>query len=67
MALRLKGLLNLFGGAVMNASTSFGVSSGGVLINGFLKSFRYDARFLTQPPSFFPFADKYELLSWWEK
>lgn len=65
--LPLSGRLNLFGGAVMNASTSFGVMSGGVLTHGFLKSFRYDSRFLTQSPPAFPFANKYELVSWWEK
>lgn len=63
----LSGRLNLYGGAVMNASTSFGVMSGGVLTHGFLKSFRYDSRFLTQSPPAFPFANKYELVSWWEK
>jgi hypothetical protein len=63
----LSGRVNLYGGAVMNASTSFGTSSGGAITNGFLKSFKYDSRFLTQSPPYFPFSDKYELLSWWEK
>ncbi|MBM2839517.1 MAG: hypothetical protein HW412_45 [Bacteroidetes bacterium] len=67
MTLGLQGRVNLFGGAVMNASTSFGVMSGGLIVNGFLKSFRYDSRFQTQSPPYFPFSDKYELLSWWEK
>lgn len=60
------GRLNLYGGATMNASTSTNTSSGGVITNGMLKSFRHDPRFLSQAPPSFPFADKYELISWWE-
>jgi hypothetical protein len=60
------GRLNLFGGVTMNASTSTGTISGGVMTNGMLKSFRHDPRFLTQAPPSYPFADKRELISWWE-
>jgi hypothetical protein len=63
----VSGRINLFGGTTMSASTSTGRISGGVLTNGFLKSFRFDPRFLTQAPPMFPFSDKYELVSWWEK
>ncbi len=62
----IDGRLNLFGGATMNASTSTGVISGGVLTNGMLKSFRHDPRFLTKAPPSFPFSDKYQLVAWWE-
>jgi hypothetical protein len=60
------GRLNLFGGVTMNASTSTNTSSGGVITNGMLKSFRHDPRFLTQAPPFYPTADRREVIAWWE-
>jgi hypothetical protein len=63
----LAGRLNLYGGCTMNASTSTGTSAGGVLTNGMLKSFKYDDRYRTMAPPGFPWSDKYELISWWEK
>lgn len=62
----VSGRLNLYGGATMNASTSTGTISGGVLTNGMLKSFKHDPRFLKQAPPSFPFSDKYQLVAWWE-
>jgi hypothetical protein len=61
------GKFYLYGGFCLNASTSFNTVSGGVITNGMSKNFKYDPRFMTQSPPAFPFADKYELLSWWEK
>lgn len=63
----ISGRLNLFGALTMAASTVTGTMSGGSLTNGFLKSIRHDPRYLSDAPPGFPFSDKYELVSWWEK
>ncbi len=57
----------LHGGLALSGSTNFNTVSGGSITNGMSKNFRHDSRFLTQSPPYFPFSDKYELVSWWEK
>lgn len=62
----VSGRINLFGSLTMCASTATGKISGGVLVNGFLKSIRYDYRFLSSAPPSYPVSNKYELIAWWE-
>ncbi len=60
------GRLNLYGGVTAKAATVFGQFSGSTLIHGMIRSFRYDNRFLTTAPPSFPFANKFQVSSWWE-
>jgi hypothetical protein len=62
----VSGRFNLIGGATMKGATVFGTFSGSTLVSGMLRTLRYDSRFLSQSPPSFPFANKCELVSWWE-
>jgi len=61
-----QGRLNLYGGVIQNTRGAVGTYSGGIITNGYLKSYRFDQRFTTMSPPFFPISDKMELVSWWE-
>ena len=61
-----QGRLNLYGGVIQNTRGAVGTYSGGVITNGYLKSYRFDQRFGTVSPPYFPVSDKLELVSWWE-
>ncbi len=61
------GKFYLYGGLALSGSTNFNTVSGSTITNGMSKNFRHDSRFLTQSPPYFPFSDKYEMVSWWER
>jgi hypothetical protein len=62
----IHGRINLLGSLTQINRGPVGTFSGGAIQHGFMKSYRFDPRYLTQAPPFFPASNKYELVSWWE-
>jgi hypothetical protein len=63
----VRGRINLLGGVSQKQRAAVGtLNIGGSLKTGFLKSYRYDNRLMTQSPPYFPTTGGYEILSWYE-
>ncbi|MCA2004925.1 MAG: hypothetical protein LDL01_03925 [Ignavibacterium sp.] len=62
----ISGTINLLGGIIQNTRQAVGTFSGGVIKTGFSKSYRYDTRFMTASPPFFPGTGGFEIVSWYE-
>jgi hypothetical protein len=64
----VRGRINLLGGISQNQRAAVGTLDGNGNINsGFSKSYKYDNRFMTQSPPFYPTTGGYEILSWYER
>jgi len=62
----VSGTINLLGGIIQNTRQAVGTFNNGVIKTGFSKSYRYDDRFLTASPPFFPGTGGFEIVSWYE-
>jgi len=56
------GALKIYGGLIEKAAQTTGYTNGA----GYNELIRYDARFMTQVPPFFPTTSEYEIVSWYE-
>jgi len=56
------GTLKIYGGLIEKAAQTTGYTNGA----GYNEIIRYDARFMTQVPPFFPTTSQYEIVSWYE-
>lgn len=56
------GALKIYGGLIEKAAQTTGYTNGA----GYNEIIRYDARFMTQVPPFFPTTSEYEIVSWYE-
>jgi hypothetical protein len=63
MNTRKLGTLNTYGGWIVNALNS---STNSSITNGLKMNIRYDNRFATTAPPFFPGTKMYEILAWYE-
>jgi hypothetical protein len=61
-----RGRINLFGGIQQNLRGPVGTFSGGSIVSGYSKSYRYDTRLQTESPPAFPTTGTFEVLSWYE-
>ena len=62
----VSGTINLLGGIIQNTRQAVGTFNSGVIKTGFSKSYRYDDRFMTASPPFFPGTGGFEIVSWYE-
>lgn len=62
----VSGKINLIGGIIQNTRAAVGTFSGGTIVHGFSKQYRYDDRFLVASPPYFPGTGGYEIVSWYE-
>jgi hypothetical protein len=62
----VSGTINLLGGIIQNTRQAVGTFNNGVIKTGFSKSYRYDDRFMTASPPFFPGTGGFEIVSWYE-
>jgi hypothetical protein len=53
-------------GIIQNTRQAVGTFNSGVIKTGFSKSYRYDDRFMTASPPFFPGTGGFEIVSWYE-
>lgn len=60
------GVINLLGGIIQHTRQAVGTFWNGVIKTGFSKSYRYDTRFMTASPPFFPGTGGFEIVSWYE-
>jgi hypothetical protein len=63
---RDRGTFNLLGGIQQYQRGPVGTFSGGGIVSGFQKNYRYDERFYVDRPPHFPTTGSYEVLSWYE-
>jgi hypothetical protein len=64
----VRGRINMLGGISQNQRAAVGTLDGSGNVNsGFSKSYKYDNRFMTQSPPFYPTTGSYEILSWYER
>jgi len=56
------GALKIYGGLIEKEAQTTGYTNGA----GYNELIRYDARYMTQVPPFFPATGKYEIVSWYE-
>lgn len=62
----VSGTINLLGGIIQKTRQAVGTFNSGVIKTGFSKSYRYDDRFMTASPPFFPGTGGFEIVSWYE-
>lgn len=64
----VEGTIRLLGGIQHNARAPVGTFTGSPphLNSGYLKSYLYDERLMTDAPPFFPTTGQYEIVSWFE-
>lgn len=63
----VSGTINLLGGIIHKTRGGVGqFGSGGAIVNGFAKRYRYDDRFMKASPPFFPGTGGFEIVSWLE-
>lgn len=62
----VSGIINLLGGIIQNTRQAVGTFKSGVIYSGFSKSYRYDDRFMTASPPYFPGTGGFEIVSWYE-
>ncbi len=60
------GYLYLYGSITNNIRGPVGTFSGGRLLTGYNKDYKYDSRFATGAPPFFPTTGQFQILSWRE-
>ncbi len=60
------GNLNLTGSVVQKLRGAVGTFSGGSIMTGFLKRYRFDDRLNEQYPPHYPFIKSLRLVAWWE-
>lgn len=60
------GYLNLYGSITNNIRGAVGTFSGGKLLTGYNKDYKYDKRFASGAPPFFPTTGRFQILSWRE-
>lgn len=61
------GSINLLGGIIHKTRAAVGqFGSGGTIINGFSKRYKYDDRFMLASPPYFPGTGGFEIVSWLE-
>jgi len=60
------GRVSLFGGVTQYSAGSLGVFDASGLQSGFFYSIRWDERFGSNAPPFYPATSNYVLVSWWE-
>ena len=63
----VQGTFTFYGGLIQNAQGAMGVSSGGSLVHGFSRHYRYDPRLAANPPPFFPITNRYDIIAWLDK
>ena len=63
---KVGGNINLIGGIIQDTRQAVGTFSGGKIVSGFAKQYKYDDRFLVASPPFFPGTGGYEIVSWYE-
>ena len=61
-----RGTLTTYGSIMQYYRGEIGNIIGGTLRNGYFKNFRYDTRFSTLPPKYFPATGRYLLFAWRE-
>jgi len=63
----VSGNINLLGGIIHKTRGTVGQGgSGGTIVNGFAKRYKYDDRFMLASPPFFPGTGGFEIVSWFE-
>lgn len=62
----ISGNINLIGGIIQNTRKAVGTFSGTTINHGFAKRYKYDDRFMSASPPFFPGTGKLEIVSWLE-
>ena len=62
----VSGNINLLGGIIQKTRAAVGTFSGTSINHGFAKRYRYDDRFMTASPPFFPGTGGFEIVSWLE-
>lgn len=62
----VSGNINLTGGVIQNTRKAVGTFSGTTTTHGFSKRYKYDNRFMSASPPFFPGTGKFEIVSWLE-
>jgi len=62
----VSGSINLYGGIQQSIRRAVGTFSGSTIVSGFNKLYRYDDRFATVSPPFFPGTGAFQVVSWYE-
>lgn len=62
----ISGNINLLGGIIQKTRAAVGTFSGSSINHGFAKRYKYDDRFMTASPPFFPGTGGFEIVSWLE-
>ncbi len=62
----VSGTLYMTGSIVQNKRGPVGTFSGGGIISGFYKRYRFDSRLSVQSPPNYPYIKSLSLVSWWE-
>jgi hypothetical protein len=60
----VQGTFTFYGGLIQNVNGAMGVSSGGSLVSGFSRQYKYDARLAANPPPGFPITNRYDIIAW---
>jgi hypothetical protein len=62
----ISGNINLLGGIIQNTRKAVGTFSGSTINHGFAKRYKYDDRFMSASPPYFPGTGGFEIVSWLE-
>ena len=60
----VEGTFTFYGGLIQNINGAMGISSGGSLVHGFSRNYKYDARLAANPPPGFPITNRYDIVAW---
>jgi hypothetical protein len=63
----VQGTFTFYGGLIQNINGAMGTSSGGSLVSGFDRKYKYDARLAANPPPGFPITNRYDIIAWLDK
>lgn len=59
-----QGAFTFYGGLIQNSNGAMGISSGGSLVSGFDRKYKYDSRLASNPPPGFPITNRYDIIAW---
>jgi len=60
----VQGTFTFYGGLIQNSQGALGITSGGTLIHGFKRNYKYDSRLAANPPPGFPITNRYDIIAW---